>query len=218
MGRLFDPAKIRPEERFDPERLALDLHQGGTKASHVPEVDAIVKHIAEVAAAGDVVVVLSSGSFDGLHDKLLDAIGDPVCPARVSDMPAIRALLERTSMGDPASDGDFPSFFHLRNEAGTVGCVALEVLGEDAILRSLAVDPDARGTGYGWILADTAIQQARLRGVRRLYLLTEFASDFFAAKFGFRVVDRSTASPAVARSRTFQSSTGSSFVAMRLDL
>jgi UDP-N-acetylmuramate: L-alanyl-gamma-D-glutamyl-meso-diaminopimelate ligase len=218
VGKLFDPTRIPKEERFDPEKLALDLHQRGTTASHLAEVDQIIKHVVEVAAPGDVVVVLSSGNFDGLHDKLLSAIGDEVCPAKVGDMPAIRGLLEKCGLSDPATDGDFPHFYFLRNETGIAGAVALEVYGEDAILRSLSVDPDMRGGGYGWILADTAIQQARLRGVRRVYLLTEFASDFFASKLGFRVVDRATASPAVAKSRTFQASTGSAFVAMRLDL
>jgi UDP-N-acetylmuramate: L-alanyl-gamma-D-glutamyl-meso-diaminopimelate ligase len=218
VGKLYDPTRIPKEERFDPEKLALDLHRGGTTASHIPEVDQIVKHVAAGAAPGDVVVVLSSGSFDGLHDKLLSEIGDDVRPARAGDMPAIRELLAKCELDDPASDADFPYYYLLRNEAGVAGAVALEVYGEDAILRSLAVDPEWRGGGYGWILADTAIQQARLRGVRRIYLLTESASDFFAAKHGFRVVDRATVSPGVAKSRTFQDSTGSAFVAMRLDL
>jgi UDP-N-acetylmuramate: L-alanyl-gamma-D-glutamyl-meso-diaminopimelate ligase len=218
VGRLYDPSKIRLEERFDPEKLALDLHRQGTKASHLAEVDKIVDHIASEAAPGDIVVVFSSGSFDGLHEKLLDAIGDPVAPARVDQMEGVRDLLARVGLADPAADEDAPVFFSLRNEHGIVGCVALEVLGEDAILRSLSVDAEMRGGGYGWILAETAIAQARLRGVRRIYLLTEFASDFFASKLGFRVVDRSTVSPAVSKTRTFQTSTGSSFVAMRLDL
>jgi N-acetylglutamate synthase-like GNAT family acetyltransferase len=141
-----------------------------------------------------------------------------VCPARASDMAGVRGLLAKSGLTDAASDDDFPAFFFLRNETGIAGSVALEVYGEDAILRSLSVDPEARGVGYGWMLADTAIQQARLRGVRRIYLLTEYASDFFAAKFGFRVVDRSTVSPQVSKSGTFQSSNKSSFVAMRLDL
>ena len=68
------------------------------------------------------------------------------------------------------------------------------------------------------MLADAAVSEARHRGVRRIYLLTETASDFFAAKHGFRVVDRSTVSAAVASSTTFQGSTDSKFVAMRLDL
>jgi UDP-N-acetylmuramate: L-alanyl-gamma-D-glutamyl-meso-diaminopimelate ligase len=218
VGKLFDPSKIRLQERFDPEKLALDLHRQGTTASHIQDVDKIVEHLVAGAAPGDIVVVLSSGSFEGLHDRLLAAIGDAVCPARAGEMASIRALLGRVGLHDPASDADFPAFFKLENEHGIVGCVALEVVGEDAILRSLSVDEESRGAGYGWVLADTAIAQARLRGVRRLYLLTESASEFFAAKHGFRVVDRSTVSPAVSKTRAFQSSTGSSFVAMRLDL
>jgi UDP-N-acetylmuramate: L-alanyl-gamma-D-glutamyl-meso-diaminopimelate ligase len=219
VGKLYDPSKIPADQRFDPERLALDLHRGGTKSSYVPDVDRIVEHLAHSTAAGDVVVVLSSGSFEGLHDRLLDAIGDPVVPARRTDMAGVRDLLQRAHLAaSDVPDTAFPSFFVVRSEGQVVACVSLEVYGEEAILRSLAVDPEQRGNGFGWMMADTAIEHARWRGVRRIYLLTETASDFFAAKHGFRVVDRSTVSPAVASSPTFRSSTDSKFVAMRLDM
>ncbi|HEY1557816.1 MAG TPA: UDP-N-acetylmuramate--L-alanine ligase [Kofleriaceae bacterium] len=219
VGKLFDPSKIPADQRFDPEKLALDLHRSGTKASYTPEVDAIVKQLAESAAPGDVVCVLSSGSFDGLHDKLLDAIGDAMRPARRGDMAAVREQLEAAGLvGEPARDEQFSSFYVLHNERGLVGSVALEVMGDDAILRALAVHPDIRGQGYGWVLADMAVGQARWRGVRRIYLLTESASDFFAAKFGFRVVDRTTLSKQVAASETFTAARGHGLVAMRLDL
>ena len=218
VGKLFDASKIPAADRFDPERLALDLHRGGTKASYTPDVDTIVKQLAESAAPGDVVCALSSGSFDGLHDKLLDAIGDAMRPAHREDMPAVRRLLSVTSLEEPARDDQQGGFFVLRNEDGTVGCVSLEVLGDDAILRALAVDSKFRGAGYGWMLADMAVGQARWRGVRRIYLLTETASDFFAAKFGFRVVDRSTLSRQVAASEAFARPAGAQQVAMRLDL
>ncbi len=224
VGKLYDPSKIPPAERFDPERLALDLHQRGTKASYLPEVDQIVKQLAESAAPGDVVCVLSSGSFDGIHDKLLDEIGDAMRPAQRTDLEGIRTLLTEAGLVQPATDERAGDFFTLRNENGLAGCVALEVHGDDAILHSLAVDKQHRGAGYGWMLADMAVSQARWRGVRRIYLLTESASDFFAAKFGFRVVDRSTLSKAVAASSTFANinDTGrgkaEALVAMRLDL
>jgi UDP-N-acetylmuramate: L-alanyl-gamma-D-glutamyl-meso-diaminopimelate ligase len=219
VGRMFDPSKIPEPERFDPEKLALDLHRGGTKASYIPEVDAIVKQLAESCASGDVVCVLSSGSFDGLHDKLLDAIGDPLRPAARADMPALRELLQRMELPlEPARDDQFGGFYVLRNERGVVGCVSLQVIGDDAILRALAVDMEWRGAGYGWMLADMAVGQARWRGVRRIYLLTQTASDFFAAKFGFRVVDRSTVGRGVAASETFSQPTAAGLVAMRLDL
>ncbi|MGE0401882.1 MAG: UDP-N-acetylmuramate--L-alanine ligase [Kofleriaceae bacterium] len=224
VGKLYDPSKIPPAERFDPERLALDLHQRGTKAAYVPEVDQIVKQLAASAAPGDVVCVLSSGSFDGIHDKLLDEIGDAMRPAQRTDLEGIRTLLTEAGLVQPATDERAGDFFTLRNENGLAGCVALEVHGDDAILHSLAVDKQHRGAGYGWMLADMAVSQARWRGVRRIYLLTESASDFFAAKFGFRVVDRSTLSKAVAASSTFANinDTGrgkaEALVAMRLDL
>ncbi len=224
VGRMFDPSKIPVEERFDPERLALDLHQRGTKASYTAEVDAIVNQLAESAAPGDVVCVLSSGSFDGLHDKLLDRIGDAMRPAQRADYVPIRRMLESVNLAVPQRDDVMASFFTLRNEHGLAGVVALEVHGDDAILHSLAVNPDSRGVGYGWMLADMAVSQARWRGVRRIYLLTETASDFFAAKFGFRVVDRSTLSKAIAQSETFvhigdpQRGRTAQLVAMRLDL
>jgi UDP-N-acetylmuramate: L-alanyl-gamma-D-glutamyl-meso-diaminopimelate ligase len=218
VGRMFDPSKIPPEERFDPEKLALDLHRNGTKASYTPDVGAIVKQLAESAAPGDVVVVLSSGSFDGLHDRLLDEIGDAIRPAHRGDMAGVRALLANVELDEPARDDQFPSFYVLNNEQGIVGTVALDVMGDDAVLRALATHSDSRGAGYGWMLADMAVSQARWRGVRRIYLLTESASDFFAAKFGFRVVDRSTLSKQVAASETFTAARGANLVAMRLDL
>ncbi len=224
VGKLYDPSKIPVAERFDAERLALDLHQRGTKAAYIPEVEQIVKQLAASAAPGDVVCVLSSGSFDGIHDKLLDEIGDAMRPAQRTDLEEIRTLLVASGLMQPASEDRAPDFFTLRNENGLAGCVALEVHGDDAILHSLAVDKQYRGAGYGWMLADMAVSQARWRGVRRIYLLTESASDFFAAKFGFRVVDRSTLSKAVATSTTLSHigdlhrPKAETLVAMRLDL
>ena len=178
-----------------------------------------MKQIAESAAPGDVVVIMSSGSFEGLHDKLLDEIGDPIKPAKRGDMAAVRTMLGESGLSpEPARDDQFTSFFVLSNEGGFVGSDALEVFGDDAVLRALAVHPEARGTGYGWMLADMAVSQARWRGVRRIYLLTENASDFFAAKFGFRVVDRTTLGKHVSASETFTAERGAGLVAMRLDL
>jgi N-acetylglutamate synthase-like GNAT family acetyltransferase len=130
----------------------------------------------------------------------------------------VREVIAEVGLDEPARDEQSNSFFVLSNERGIVGTVALEVLGDDAILRALAVHADFRGAGYGWMLADMAVGQARWRGVRRIYLATETASDFFAAKFGFRVVDRSTLSKVVAKHETFTRPQGAQVVAMRLDL
>ena len=218
VGRPHDSAHIPVAERFDPEVLALELHRGSTPASYIADIDDIVAHVMGWVRPGDVVAVLSSGSFQGLHARLLAALGDSVRPAKQVDMVGVRAVIEHLGWHiEDFSDDAYRKFLVLHNETGLVGCVALELYGEAAILRSLAVKKDARGVGYGWLLAETAVTMARHRGVKRIYLLTENASDFFAAKLGFRIVDISTVSAAVANSGTFRNR-HSGATAMRLDL
>ncbi|MCP4445600.1 MAG: GNAT family N-acetyltransferase [Myxococcales bacterium] len=218
VGALYSPDKIAKEDRFEPERLALDVHQDGTPATCIKDVDGIVRHVTESVRPGDVVVVFSTGDFNGIFDKLLAALGDAMVPAQRHHFEPIIGLLEKLGLGVADIDEEKMSeFFALENEDGVMGCVGLEVFGEDAVLRSLAVAPAGRGIGYGWMLADTAIDMARFRGVKRLYLITAKASDFFAAKHGFRIVDLSTAPESVSGSTTFAHQSDS-LVPMRLDL
>jgi len=69
---LFAPEKISEEERLDPEQVVTCLRQKGTDAHFIEEVDDIVAFMAENAASGDVVLVMSSGGFGGIHQKILD--------------------------------------------------------------------------------------------------------------------------------------------------
>jgi N-acetylglutamate synthase-like GNAT family acetyltransferase len=67
------------------------------------------------------------------------------------------------------------------------------------------------------MLADAALNRARRRGARRVYLITESASDFFAEKFGFNTVDRELIDAPLLESSQFRlSSPGAT--AMVLDL
>jgi N-acetylglutamate synthase-like GNAT family acetyltransferase len=73
-------------------------------------------------------------------------------------------------------------------EATGVG--GFEFYGEDALLRSVAVDETHRGTGLGGRLTEALLVIAMERGVRRVWLLTETAEKFFQRK-GFARVERS---------------------------
>ena len=48
-----------------------DVRNLGAQAAYLSDVDAIVNHVTARAAEGDVVCVLSNGSFGGVHEKLL---------------------------------------------------------------------------------------------------------------------------------------------------
>ena len=54
--------------------LVDDIHRAGRRARHLPRVDDIVETIATEAREGDIVVLMSNGGFDGIHDKLLKAL------------------------------------------------------------------------------------------------------------------------------------------------
>ena len=69
------------------------------------------------------------------------------------------------------------------------GVIGLEVHGADALLRSLVVHPAARGRGCAAALVGRAERHALERGVRRIYLLTTSAADFFA-HLGYKRLDR----------------------------
>jgi UDP-N-acetylmuramate: L-alanyl-gamma-D-glutamyl-meso-diaminopimelate ligase len=66
---------LAPEERLDPARLMQDLKAQGKDAAYLPDVDAIVAHVAQGVQGGEVVVVFSNGGFGGIHGKLLERLG-----------------------------------------------------------------------------------------------------------------------------------------------
>lgn len=83
-----------------------------------------------------------------------------------------------------------------------VGCAALELYGDAALLRSLAVTPSQRGHGLGQRLTQVALDLARQCGVSAVYLLTETAADFFP-RFGFQPIPRDAVPPSVQLSIEF---------------
>jgi UDP-N-acetylmuramate: L-alanyl-gamma-D-glutamyl-meso-diaminopimelate ligase len=154
---LFSPERIPPTERFDPARLAADLAAAGTPARLLPDVAAIVEHVAGAARSGDTVAVFSSGGFGGVHDRLLARLGDTVRPARVEDLPAARAL------GVPADEDHVGDLLVAISGGEIRGAAAFTLDGEDARLGAL-VAPGALEAA----LRDGVAAEARDRGARRL--------------------------------------------------
>jgi amino-acid N-acetyltransferase len=96
-----------------------------------------------------------------------------------------------------------------------VGCVALEVHADGALLRSLAVDDSHRGKGLGRRLIASALEVAGSLGVPAVYLLTTTAESYFP-RFGFATVSRDVVPAAVRTSIEFRSACPSTATAMRM--
>lgn len=203
---LFAPEKVPVGERLDVERLASDLRGQDVPARLIPTVAATVDHIANRASPGDTVVIMSSGSFGGLHDKLLARLGDPVRPARPDDKRGLAQLLDRASITHGSLDGLWSEFLVIPGaEAGDVAaCVAIEHVEENALFRMLAVVPERRGEGLGYLLLESAVRKARAEGALHLYLAADAAHQQVAEKLGFDTIDRKDVAAAITTTVEFQ--------------
>ena len=66
--------KIPMADRFSSVRLVEDLRKRGLKAFYSPDTDHLLDAIIREVRSGDVVLVMSNGSFDHLHDRLLEKL------------------------------------------------------------------------------------------------------------------------------------------------
>jgi len=95
-----------------------------------------------------------------------------------------------------------------------LGFAGLEGDGPDRLLRSVVVDPAARGRGHGRAMVDAIAREAANRGVTDLWLLTLDASAFFS-KAGFVSAPRDQAPARIASTAEFRSLCPASAVCMR---
>lgn len=103
--------------------------------------------------------------------------------ATADDLPAIRALLAAAALPTDDVDAALLESLQVARDGGRnlQGVVGLQCVTGGALLRSLAVAPDARGQGVGAKLLAAAEAQAHALGVSSLYLLTTSAESFFAS-------------------------------------
>ncbi|HYU89009.1 MAG TPA: arsenic resistance N-acetyltransferase ArsN2 [Gemmatimonadales bacterium] len=125
-----------------------------------------------------------------------------ITPAASADLPAIVDLLAASKLPRASIEDHVASTLVARHNAAVVGTAALELYGDAALLRSVAVATPLRGRGLGVALTAAALDLARRRGVRTVYLLTETAAGFFP-KFGFTAITRAQVEPVVLKSLEF---------------
>ena len=136
-----------------------------------------------------------------------------ISPATPADLPAIFELLQRSALPRDGLDAHVATTLVARDANGLVGTAALELYGTAALLRSVAVAAEQRGRGLGAALTATALDLARRRGVRTVYLLTGTAAEFFP-RFGFRPIPRPAVDPAVLGSAEFTTACPASALVM----
>ena len=73
-SKLFAPEKIKEEERLNIEGVVASICELGGVADYIPQVNDIVEFITKNSNAGTVILVMSSGGFGGIHQKILESL------------------------------------------------------------------------------------------------------------------------------------------------
>ncbi len=71
----YNVEQIAADERFDSQALVEDLRQRGFRADCLPDAAAVVCDLATSAPPGAVILVMSNGAFDDIHERLLVSLG-----------------------------------------------------------------------------------------------------------------------------------------------
>jgi UDP-N-acetylmuramate: L-alanyl-gamma-D-glutamyl-meso-diaminopimelate ligase len=71
LAGVFKADALKDEERMRPEVVVERVRAAGKPARYLPEVDAIVEHLARQRTGKDVALIMSNGGFGNIWERLL---------------------------------------------------------------------------------------------------------------------------------------------------
>lgn len=113
-------------------------------------------------------------------------------PVGVNGLAALAEALEREGLPTGDLHERDVRFFAFERNRRVVGFGGFEPHGDAVLLRSIVVQPDLRGEGFGAEIVQGLLDLAASEGARRAFLLTTNAMEFFERR-GFEVIDRAEA-------------------------
>lgn len=124
-----------------------------------------------------------------------------ISPADSADFPQVLQLLKMNALPTDGVASFFGNFVVAKAGGRVVGAAGFELHGDHALLRSVVVGEDVRGTGLGERLVSRIIESAATKA-RSIYLLTTTAERYFP-RFGFEITTRDCAPAALNASEEF---------------
>jgi N-acetylglutamate synthase-like GNAT family acetyltransferase len=119
-----------------------------------------------------------------------DPAGDAtIRPARPADLAAVEALLVAADLPRAGVPEWLPRFVVVERAGAIVAAAGMELYGRAALLRSVVVSRELRGSGIGAELTRRIAADAAAAGARMLYLLTTTAAEYFP-RLGFERITR----------------------------
>jgi amino-acid N-acetyltransferase len=137
--------------------------------------------------------------------------------ATPQDLYFIQGLLRENDLPFEDIPSKISCLFLASADSQVVGIGGLENYKEYGLLRSVVIEPSFRAKGYGRLLCTKLIQQAKLQGIRELYLLTITARAFFN-HMGFRKMRRGKVPKAIQEAIEFRDLCPDSSICMRMKI
>lgn len=128
----------------------------------------------------------------------------------------IRLLRQYDLPTQDIGDSDI-EFYVVKKGRDLVACVGLEIIGDTALLRSLAIEKESAHQGIGTQLVKFILDESSVKQLKSIFLLTETAAPFFT-KLGFKTIERKSAPEGIQRSTEFSELCAETAVCMKIDL
>jgi amino-acid N-acetyltransferase len=144
-------------------------------------------------------------------------------PAEPRDREYVEGLLAENDLPTSDLDSAYSSLFVCESAEGEadersyVGLGGLQIEGDAGLLRSVAVEESARGSGYGTTICERLLDRALTGGLDAVFLLTTTAEDFFA-DLGFERVERSQVPDSIRETAEFTDLCPTSATCMKMPL
>lgn len=133
--------------------------------------------------------------------------------ATAGDFQEVVNLLQAENLPTDDLHPELPHFLLARANGALVGVAGLEVYGTDALLRSVVVHKEYRNYHIARRLTNDLLKQAKLNGIKDVYLITTTADGYFE-KQGYARIDREAVPAAIRGTQQFSGLCPSSAVTM----
>lgn len=155
---------------------------------------------------------------DRVHALAIETTAPPAFIDLAPDDPRLLQLLAKAKLPNSDLAGNSKRYIGICDIHGKLlAAGGLEIAGVNVLLRSVAVNPDARGRKLGQTMVRKLLELAWNDGVREVYLLTNTAMDFFAI-LGFKKISRDQVPAPLAATSQFSGAACAAAQAMRARL
>ena len=139
--------------------------------------------------------------------------------SKPTDLQEVKNLLQNVNLPVDGVKDQFQNYFvvEIQNTNKIIGVMGWEQYDSFGLVRSAAISPEFQNKGLGSKLVLKIHKDAREKGIKKLYLLTETAEDF-SAKHGFKVVKRSEVPKQIIDSNEFSMRECKSALAMMREI